>query len=214
MHIKIHNNKVADNERFGESIWWGSPDLHADMEYPQYVDGEGESWEMQFICQINLADLSAYDTALPKEGLLLFFAHIDYFLGYDDPEVPGEGVWDACETKVVYVAPDQFENLQQRILVDDNDEPVCIPCREMTFEYAEEDASDCHNKLFGRPDFMPWEDWEEPCEGWKVLLQVDSDEADDFCLRFMDEGVMYFLINPDDLSNARFENVRGAMVSM
>ena len=61
---------------------------------------------------------------------------------------------------------------------------------------------------------MPWEDWEEPCEGWKVLLQVDSDEADDFCLRFMDEGVMYFLINPDDLSNARFENVRGAMVSM
>ena len=129
MHIKIHNNKVADNDRFGESKWWGSPDLPADMEYPQYVDGEGESWEMQFICQINLADLSAYDTALPKEGLLLFFAHIDYFLGYDDPEVPGEGVWDACETKVVYVAPDQFENLQQRILVDDNDEPVCIPCR-------------------------------------------------------------------------------------
>lgn len=214
MHIKIHNNKVADNDRFGESKWWGSPDMPADMEYPQYVDSEGESWEMQFICQINLADLSAYDTALPKEGLLLFFAHIDYFLGYDDPEVPGEGVWDACETKVVYVAPDQFENLQQRILVDDNDEPVCIPCREMTFEYAEEDASDCHNKLFGRPDFIPWEDWEEPCEGWKVLLQVDSDEADDFCLRFMDEGVMYFLINPDDLSNARFENVRGAMVSM
>ena len=138
----------------------------------------------------------------------------DVVLGYDDPEVPGEGVWDACETKVVYVAPDQFENLQQRILVDDNDEPVCIPCREMTFEYAEEDASDCHNKLFGRPDFMPWEDWEEPCEGWKVLLQVDSDDADDFCLRFMDEGVMYFHINPDDLSNARFENVRGAMVSM
>ena len=38
---------------------------------------------MQFICQINCADLSAYDTPLPKEGLLLFFANIDYYMGYD-----------------------------------------------------------------------------------------------------------------------------------
>ena len=84
----------------------------------------------------------------------------------------------------------------------------------MTFEYADSDASDCHNKLFGTPDFMPWEDWEAPCEGWRLLLQVDSDEADDFNLRFMDEGVMYFLINPDDLAQGNFDNVRGAMVSM
>ena len=27
-------------------------------------------------------------------------------------------------------------------------------------------------------------------------------------------GVMYFLINPTDLANAQFNNVRGAMVSM
>ena len=214
MHIKITNKTIAPDDRFGMSKWWGSPDLPADMDYPQYIDSEGEAWEMQFICQINCADLRVYDTPLPKEGLLLFFAHIDGFLGYDDPEMPGEGIWDAGETKVIYVAPEQYETLQQRILVDDNDEPVYTPARELTFEYSANEASDCHNKLFGKPDFMPWEDWDEPCEGWKVLLQVDSDEADDFILQFMDEGVMYFLINPDDLAQHNFDNVRGAMVSM
>ena len=214
MHIKITNKTIAPDDRFGMSKWWGSPDLPADMDYPQYIDSEGEAWEMQFICQINCADLRDYDTPLPKEGLLLFFAHIDGFLGYDDPEVPGEGVWDTEETKVIYIAPEQYEMLQQRILVDDNDEPVCTPARELTFEYRADDASDCHNKLLGKPDFMPWEDWDEPCEGWKLLLQVDSQEDEEYTLQFMDEGVMYFLIHPDALSRADFSQVRGAMVSM
>ncbi|MBP3670748.1 MAG: DUF1963 domain-containing protein [Bacteroidaceae bacterium] len=214
MHIKIDNTRPASDDRFGQSKWWGSPDIPVGVDFPQYIDSEGEEWPMQFICQINLADLAEYDTKLPKEGLLLFFAHIDYFLGYDDPEVPGEGVWDSCETKVLYVSPDDFDTLQQRILVDEDENPLYIPCRELNFEVSPEDASDCHNKLLGSPDFMPWEDWDAPCEGWQVLLQVDSQEDDDCTLRFMDEGVMYFLINPTDLANAQFNNVRGAMVSM
>ena len=74
--------------------------------------------------------------------------------------------------------------------------------------------SEAMNKLLGDPDFMPWEDWDEPCEGWKLLLQVDSQEDEEYTLQFMDEGVMYFLIQPDALSRADFSQVRGAMVSM
>lgn len=213
MPIKINNQTIAQDDLFGQSKWWGSPDLPVDVEWPIYIDSDGEEWNMQFICQINCADLSAYDTPLPKEGLLLFFANIDYYMGYD-VEPNGEGVWDAAETKVIYVAPDQFDILQQRILVDDDENPLFLPCRELTFEWSDEEKGEGGNKLLGVPDFMPWEDWDEPCEGWQLLLQVDSQEAEDYTLQFMDEGAMYFLISPNDLAQHDFSKVRGAMVSM
>lgn len=213
MPIKIKNTTIAQDDLLGCSKWWGSPDLPQGVDYPRYTDCKGEEWEMQFICQINCADLSQYDTPLPKEGLLLFFANIDYYLGYD-AEPNGEGVWDAGETKVIYVAPQEFDLLQQHILVDEEDNPIAIPCRQIEFEFINEDTGTGGNKLFGAPDFMPWEDWDKPCNGWKLLLQVDSQEDDDYILRFMDEGAMYFLIHPDDLAKGDFTKVRGAMVSM
>lgn len=214
MHIKIKINNKSQDDLFGKSKWWGSPDLPAGVDFPQYVDCDGNTWEMPFVCQINLADLSQYDTPLPKEGLLCFFARIDYYLGYDDPNPPMESIWDSEDVKVIYVSPDDYDILQQRILVDEDDNPICIPAREITFEMSEENRSDCHNKLLGDPDFMPWEDWDEPCAGWQLLLQVDSQEDEEYTLQFMDEGVMYFLIQPDALSRADFSQVRGAMVSM
>ncbi len=214
MHIKIKKTRIAEDGRYAQSKWWGSPDLPAEMDFPQIIDANGDAWDMTFICQINCADLREYNTPLPKEGLLLFFANIDFYLGYNEPEPSMEGVWDAQDVRVIYVAPEQFDTLEQKILIDADDNPIAIQCREIELEYSQEDSSGEYNKLFGSPDGMPWEDWDAPCEGWKVLLQVDSDEADDYNLQFMDEGIMYFLISPDDLSKADFSHVRGAMISM
>lgn len=214
MHIKIKKGDIATDGLFAQSKWWGSPDLPEDVDFPQIIDSDGEAWDMTFICQINCADLSKYDTPLPKEGLLCFFANIDYYLGYDYPEPSFEGIWDAQDTRVIYIAPDKFDSLQQKILVDQDDCPLAFPCRKLEFIFSEEDASGDYNKLFGTPDAMPWEDWDAPCEGWKLLLQVDSDEDEDYNLQFMDEGIMYFLIKPQDLEKADFSQVRGAMVSM
>lgn len=214
MHIKIKKKAIATDGLFAQSKWWGSPDMPAEMDFPQIVDSNGDAWDMTFICQINCADLSQYDTPLPKEGLLLFFANIDYYLGYEEPEPSFEGIWDAQDTRVIYIAPEQFDTLEQKILIDVDDNPIAIPCREIEFIHSPKDASADYNKLFGTPDGMPWEDWDAPCEGWKVLLQVDSDEDEDYNLQFMDEGIMYFLIKPEDLQRADFSNVRGAMVSM
>ena len=67
------------------SRFWGNPDLPADMDYPTYMDSEGQPCEYQFICQINLAEVAPYDTQqrLPHKGLLSFFAKIDHYLGKD-----------------------------------------------------------------------------------------------------------------------------------
>ena len=62
--------------------------------------------------------------------------------------------------------------------------------------------------LLGLPDDQPWEDWPEPCRGWSLLLQLDSMECADFTLQMTDEGYLYFLISPEDLASANFNNVR------
>ena len=91
---------------------------------------------------------------------------------------------------------------------------MALPCRRIEWhEETRKDNCDGH-KLLGAPFMIPWDDWDAPCEGWKVLLQVDTDEDDDYTLRFMDDGVFYFLIAPDDLQKGRFSQVRGFMISM
>ncbi len=215
MQAKIIIDEFADDDLFGQSKWWGSPDLPTETPYPCYTDEEGNEWSLTFVCQINCADLAAYDTPLPKEGLLCFFARLDYYLGYDDPGADFEGVWDKNNVKVIYVKPEDMNRLEQKILVDDNDVPIALSPRKIRWEVTTEGKDDDYgHKLLGAPFMIPWEDWDAPCEGWKVLLQVDSDEAEDYMLRFMDDGVFYVLINPADLEKGNFDNVRGFMVSM
>lgn len=215
MTVRISLHPAGDDKLFGKSKWWGDPELPVDMDYPNYQDDNGEEYPLTFICQVNCSELAAYDTPLPKEGLLCFFARIDYYLGYDDPEVSCEGVWPLEDTRVIYVAPEDMPRIETKILVDENDEPMALPCRRIEWQYCASGKDDCDgHKLLGSPFMIPWEDWDAPCEGWKVLLQVDTDEGDDYTLRFMDDGVFYFLIAPDDLQKGRFSQVRGFMISM
>ena len=56
--IKIKFSK-SDDELFGQSKWWGAPDLPDDWEYPEMPDGDDTP--LTFICQINCAELAPYD---------------------------------------------------------------------------------------------------------------------------------------------------------
>ena len=59
----------------GASHWWGYPDLPEDMPIPTVTDPtDGNTYALNFICQINLADLPEGIIRLPHSGLLLFFA--------------------------------------------------------------------------------------------------------------------------------------------
>lgn len=211
MAIKIiQSSTLMEDAPVASSFWWGDPDMlidnEDDFDWPHTIDGT----DLLFIGQINLSDLP-FETPLPKSGLLLFFADIDYFLGNFDAEpCGGIGLWpkDAC--KVIYYPVDSLNRLS-RIHFLDNGE-VCTPrARGITFAETSEHGYDL--KLFGQPSCFEHDDWPEPCVGWQLLLQVDTEEVADHNLRFYDDGLLYFIIDPEDLRSGRFDRVRAFMYS-
>ncbi len=137
---------VAGGPLFGQSKWWGFPDMPEDLEYPEvpvreeYVDDAGHDAvdeyddPLTFICQIRCADLAAVDPEglLPHEGMLYFFAALDYFLGDLDAAVsPGLGEWEAPCFKVLW-AP-SCENLHTHSILYEDGTEACLPAVPMTF---------------------------------------------------------------------------------
>ena len=70
----------------GDSRFFGSPDLPDPFDWP--MDAEG--YDMEFLCQINCAQLPVSDgSVLPKKGMLYFFGNIAGALGEPTaPELP------------------------------------------------------------------------------------------------------------------------------
>ena len=200
----ICEDSITDNPPVCSSYWWGDPDMDVDAEdfdWPRTKDGT----DLIFIGQINLADIP-FVSPLPDDGLLLFFADVDYFLGNYEAELCGGiGLWpkDAC--RVIYYPKEQF-NQMMRVHFVLNGKPCTPRARRFIID-------SCHSKayglkLFGTPACFEWFDWPDPCEGWKLLLQVDTEEEAGHTLRFYDDGLLYFIIDPDDLRQCRFDRVR------
>ncbi len=67
-----------------DSKFGGLPYWDMEKEYP--TDSKGE--KMMLLAQINFSDLCAFDTELPKEGMLQFFITVDddvFGMDFDDP---------------------------------------------------------------------------------------------------------------------------------
>lgn len=195
------------------SRFWGNPALPEDMDWPCYVDKDGEVLDYVFVCQINLKDVAPYDTdnLLPSTGLLLFFAKIDHYLGHFEYESVGGAISSRNAVQVIYLP--STDNLVEKVLVDENDNPISPEELEIAFTYDFAPLRDEDTCLFARPDHREWETWDHPYEDWRILLQIDSFSGMDFNLNFMDFGVLDFLISPSDLRNADFSNVRAIVLS-
>lgn len=197
----------------GVSQFWGNPDLPEGMDYPTYVDDEGDDYPYCFICQINLAELAAFapQNPLPKTGLLSFFAKIDHNLGI---MAATDGIQshisESEDVKVLYFPT--IDNMREVVLVDDDDQSISPEEKAIGFADHIEPLADDH-ALFALPTHREWETWDTPYEDWRILLQIDSFDGMDFSLNFMDCGVLDFLIDPDDLAAARFDNVRAIILS-
>lgn len=202
MAIQIKLSKT-DNDLFCKSKWWGNPDIPANFEFDD---------SLMFVCQIRCEDFADYDedNILPHRGMLYFFCDIAYYLGYyDDFEPQSSSYWDKDAVKVYYVE-DVDENSFRQIIFEDDYFPQ-IKERKMNFEITEDDSPGF--KLLGSPYMFEYENWPPPYSKCINLLQIDSEDDDDYNLMFMDMGLLYVIINPKDLMKRDFSKVRAYLYS-
>ena len=201
--IKITTSPTEDPQ-FGQSKWWGEPDMPETLAYPEaLVTEDGDSWQdpLTFVCQIRLEDIAALDPEglLPHEGMLYFFAALDYFLGdIEAPSYPGMGQWQPQHFRVLY-APN-CEALHTHHVLAADGTPANLPAEAITFTAS--DANDDGQRLLGLPYI---EDVREAMPGMLSLLQVDEDDR--WGLTFHDCGTLNFLIRPDDLKKRQWDKV-------
>lgn len=202
--IKI-TTQPADNPLFGQSKWWGQPDMPEELEYPEItlVDDDGEEYQdpLTFVCQLRCEELTPLDPEglLPHEGMLWFFAALDYFLGdMDSPAYPGMGPWQQKYFRVLY-SP-KCDDLHTHSIVYDDGTPVGLPAEAITFSLCDESGDGI--RLLGEPYI---EEVREEMPGRMSLLQIDEDDR--WNLIFHDCGMLNFLITPDDLRNHRWDKV-------
>lgn len=210
MAIKLKFSKV-DHDLTGCSKWWGAPDLPAGSPYPVVpCSEEGDEWDepLTFICQIRCEDIAALDPdgLLPHEGMLYFFAAIDYFLGMDCPLPTRLGEWSPELVRVMY-SP-SCEGLEPyEMYWDESGESVFMPAEKLDFEAC--GACEEGYKLLGRPAMI--EINEEYDDDYVSLLQID--ENDDWGLRFYDCGMLFLLIRKSQLLGKDWHRTVGCLYS-
>ena len=218
--IKI-KTEPSEDVLYGESKWWGFPDLPDGLDWPTVqAEDEGEVFDdpLTFICQIKCADLAPFDPEglLPHEGMLYFFAALDYFLGdLDAFTTPGMGEWSSEYFRVLY-SP-SCENLNTHTLMYDEDTPAAPAPEAIRFWMPDHVGHDGVTPDSDRESYT-WllgeafaEETREALPGYVSLLQID--ENDDWGLRFFDCGMLNFMIKPTDLAARRFEKVRAWLYS-
>lgn len=203
--IQIETHPV-DSPLTGQSKWWGEPDMPESLDWPEVTvtdeDGETYSDPLTFVCQIRCEDIAHLDTEglLPHEGMLYFFAALDYFLGdFDSPAYPGMGQWSSEYFRVLYTP--SCDELHTHHTTYPDGTPATMPAEAITFSRCAE-AGDGF-RLLGSPYI---EEVREDNQGMLSLLQVD--ECDRWNLTFHDCGVLNFLISPEDLRKRQWNNVR------
>ncbi len=89
MRLNTKNNKISFKIKDAEeklppdsSKFFGDPYIWKGFEWPEYLDDDGEWYCMDFICQINCAELSAFD-----DGTLQSYIHPEKLMAGDTSDV-------------------------------------------------------------------------------------------------------------------------------
>lgn len=151
--IRIETHPT-DSPLTGQSKWWGEPDMPETLDWPsvKVTDEDGETYDdpLTFICQIRCEDICPMDSdnLLPHEGILYFFAALDYFLGdIETPTYPGMGEWQRDYFRVLYSPT--CDDLHTHHVNFPDGTPATMPAETVTFSKG--DASDDGLKLLGNP---------------------------------------------------------------
>ena len=164
---------------------------------------------MTFVCQINCEDIAKFDPEgkLPHEGMLYFFAALDQWLGYESPLENGIGEWPKGHFVVKYAKEINFETFRSCIMVDEDDNPITEPEREIEFSECADDADGI--KLLGVPFY---EEIRMEYPDMINLLQLDED--DELCMRFYDCGMVNLLMKESDLKFKNWKKTKAYLHSL
>ncbi len=185
-----------DKENLGESRFFGCPDLPDDFEWPQ----DPEGFDLEFICQIDLAEASKLNNLLPSQGHLYFFGCIASALGEEDAPAITEGYQPEGYFQTIYSDAKTLDLLSGEI-VDENGDPEYFEPMKIEFTEDINNCPDfCHQLMGDFPDTIDTDEY--------LLLSVDSFSGKDFDLKFKNQGYLYFLIDKNDLKNKDFSHVK------
>lgn len=203
--IRLHTHP-ADTPLTGQSKWWGEPDMPEELDWPAatVTDEDGETYDdpLTFVCQIRCDDIAPFDPdgQLPHEGMLYFFAALDYFLGdLDTPSCPGMGEWQPEYFRVLHSPT--CHDLHTHHLNYPDGTSATLPAEAITFSPCAEATDGI--RMLGYPYI---DEVREAMPGMLSLLQVDEDDR--WGLRFHDCGMLHILISPDDLRQRRWDKAR------
>ncbi len=205
--------RQTDSALYCRSKWWGNPDLPPRMKYPmmEYVDSDGnrDSYPLAFICQIDCSEAAPFDKEglLPREGMLYFFAAIDYFLGHDCPESFPLGHWQKKGVAVRYARHVDEKSFKTWMVIDDDGLGMARPAR--AIEFSDGSATGYGHRLLGLPFY---DDVREQTPGCISLLQVDED--DDTGLTFYDCGTFNIMLARDALESRNWKRAFGFLFSL
>lgn len=183
MAIKI-NIQPTQYSLVGQSHWWGFPDLPESVDWPANEDGD----LLTFICQIRLEEIAHLDPEglLPHEGMMWFFADMDYFLGDMDARCNGIGEWEQDSFRVIYQK--EVDRLHTHEYYWEDGSLAVLEAEKIAFESTNEE--DFGFKLLGMPAMT--EGYENENEGMVSLLQLDEEER--WAMRFFDSGTINFMM--------------------
>ena len=196
VYITFNNEKTE----IGNSKFFGAPDLPENFEWP--VDEDG--YDMDFICQINCAEVCRFNPFIPKNGMLYFFGCIANPLGEKDAPQIKPGFQSMGNFRVKYTPTDESE-LQSGEIVDENGDPFGFDELKISFSHDENVCTEAFHRILGAfPDGFGNE---EELKDYVLLFCLDSFSGDDFTLEFEDSGYLYFLIKKDELLKKDFSGV-------
>ena len=215
--INIELSPAKEPVALGSSYFWDAPQLPKGREvYPFgfYTDEDGteKRYPLQFICQINMAELHAkmgpLAAPLPSKGMLYIWGTTDYFMGYDTPLYNGIGPWPDGSVMAELLMADPSELHRRSPYEEDED---AIP--PYTIEFSAGASQDTGFRLLGEP----FEDEVRQTvegTGWTLLMQLDSQETEHYDLMFHDMGILYIFIERSRLEKGDFSQLRAYMTSL
>ncbi len=185
---------AADRLPIAPSKFFGNPDLWNGFEWPEYLDADGEWYCMDFIGQLNCADLVPFDShgLFPKSGMLYFFYPLE-----DTPFLCRTASPFAITTAERHQG---WENLSCSL----RDGTLAASCKQKIESHmADPDAEPPYpdHHLLGEPSVPPLDGDAVGLENMILLLELYSFQTEDRSISFGDDGTLHFYVDPERLKN-------------